>query len=261
MDAAEEDWDAPLHAEPTHDSGREDLLTIDIDGWEGPLDLLLDLARAQKVDLRAISITQLVQQYLDFSENARALRLELAADYLVMAAWLAYLKSALLLPADPAQDPSPEELAMRLQLRLQRLDAMREAGARLMARDRLGRDVFPRGCPEGLRVDKSAEWTCSLFDLLSAYGRVKARTAPVLHQVSRRPVWSLEQAVARLSLLIGDVPDWRELSAFLPRVANVDYARSALASTFVAALELARTGRLEIAQDGAFAPLSLRPAP
>ena len=260
MDAAEEatseeDWDAPVTADPS----RDDLLTIDIDGWEGPLDLLLDLARAQKVDLLSISITELVQQYLDFIENARALRLELAADYLVMAAWLAYLKSALLLPSDPAQDPSPEELALRLQLRLQRLDAMREVGARLMARDRLGRDVFLRAAPEGLRVDKSAEWTCSLFDLLSAYGRVKARTAPVLHQVSRRPVWSLEQAVARLSLMIGDVPDWRELSAFLPRMKDADYARSALASTFVAALELARTGRLEIAQDGAFAPLSLRP--
>jgi segregation and condensation protein A len=117
-----------------------------------------------------------------------------------------------------------------------------------------------RGCPEGLRVDKSAEWTCNLFDLLSAYGRVKARTAPVLHQVSRRPVWTLEQAVARLSLMIGDVPDWRELSAFLPRVADADYARSAMASTFVAALELARTGRLELSQEVAFAPLSLRPA-
>ena len=262
MDAAEdakldEDWDSPV----TTDLSRDDLLTIDIDGWEGPLDLLLDLARAQKVDLRAISITQLVQQYLDFIENARALRLELAADYLVMAAWLAYLKSALLLPSDPAQDPSPEELALRLQLRLQRLDAMREAGARLMARDRLGRDVFLRGAPEGLRVDRSAAWQCSLFDLLSAYGRVKARTAPVLHQVSRRPVWSLEQAVARLSLMIGDVPDWRELSAFLPRMADADYARSALASTFVASLELARTGRLEIAQESAYAPLHLRPAP
>ena len=259
--ADDEDWDSPVTTDPHSDSSRDDLLTIDIDGWEGPLDLLLDLARAQKVDLRAISITELVQQYLDFVENARALRLELAADYLVMAAWLAYLKSALLLPSDPAQDPSPEELALRLQLRLQRLDAMREAGARLMARDRLGRDVFLRGAPEGLRVEKSAEWTCSLFDLLSAYGRVKARTAPVLHQVSRRPVWSLEQAVARLSLMIGDVPDWRELSAFLPRMGDADYARSALASTFVAALELARTGRLEIAQEGAFAPLSVRPVP
>ncbi len=261
MDAAEDDWDAPVTVAPIPDLAREELLTIDIDGWEGPLDLLLDLARAQKVDLLSISITELVQQYLDFIENARALRLELAADYLVMAAWLAYLKSSLLLPSDPAQEPSPEELALRLQLRLQRLDAMREAGARLMARDRLGRDVFLCGAPEGLHVGKSAEWTCTLFDLLSAYGRVKARTAPVLHQVSRRPVWSLEQAVARLSLMIGDVPDWRDLAVFLPQMSDADYARSALASTFTAALELARTGRLELAQDGAFAPILVRPMP
>ena len=132
-----------------------DVLTIDIDGWEGPLDLLLALARNQKVDLRQLSILALVEQYLVFIDEARALKLELAADYLVMAAWLAYLKSALLLPKDPTVDPSPEELALRLQLRLERLNAMRESGARLMARDRIGRDVFLRGTPEGLRVVKA----------------------------------------------------------------------------------------------------------
>ena len=133
--------------------------TLALDGWEGPLDLLLMLARSQKVDLREISILALVEQYLTFIEDAKALRLEIAADYLVMAAWLAYLKSCLLLPKDVEADPSPEELALRLQLRLQRLDAMREAGARLMARDRLGRDVFRRGAPEKLKVYRKAAST------------------------------------------------------------------------------------------------------
>ncbi|MEJ2459154.1 MAG: ScpA family protein, partial [Novosphingobium sp.] len=141
---AETEWEGAAEA-------RKEALYLEIEGWEGPLDLLLDLARRQKVDLRKISILELVGQYLTYIEQAKALRLELAADYLVMAAWLAYLKSALLLPKDEQEDPSPEELALRLQLRLQRLGAMREAAARLMARDRMGRDVFPRGVPEGLR--------------------------------------------------------------------------------------------------------------
>src|ERR1700742_4240186 len=147
----------------------DDTLTIDIDGWEGPLDLLLVLARQQKVDLRELSILALVEQYLLFIEGAKQLKLELAADYLVMAAWLAYLKSGLLLPRDPEVEPSPEELALRLQLRLQRLDAMREAGARLMGRGRLGRDVFLRGRPEGLRVVRKPKWEASLYELIAAY--------------------------------------------------------------------------------------------
>ncbi len=163
-------------------------LTLDIDGWEGPLDLLLTLARTQKVDLAKISILALVEQYLAFIADAKKLKLEIAADYLVMAAWLAYLKSCLLLPKDAGQDPSPEELALRLQLRLQRLSAMREAGARLLARDRLGRDVFARGAPEGLRVVRKSAWQVELYDLISAYGMVRARSEPAVHIVSRRPV-------------------------------------------------------------------------
>src|SRR5690606_24252451 len=145
---------------------------------EGPLDLLLALARTQKVDLRELSILELVEQYLAYLADARALRLEIAADYLVMAAWLAYLKSCLLLPRDEAVDPSPEELALRLQLRLQRLHAMREAGARLLGRDRVGRDVFVRGAPEGLRTVKATAWSADLYDLIAAYGQIAARRQP-----------------------------------------------------------------------------------
>ena len=159
---------------------------LELGSWEGPLDLLLALARSQKVDLREISILALVEQYLDFIANAKALKLEIAADYLVMAAWLAYLKSCLLLPREPHVDPSPEELALRLQLRLERLNAMREAGARLMGRDRLGRDVFARGLPDGLRVIRKAKWDAQIFDLIQAYGHVKARAMPAFHIVTRR---------------------------------------------------------------------------
>src|SRR5438067_643796 len=176
------DEDFELESAPA----EADRLTLDLDGWEGPLDLLLTLARTQKVDLAKISILALVEQYLAFIADAKKLKLEIAADYLVMAAWLAFLKSCLLLPRDAEADPSPEELAMRLQLRLQRLAAMREAGARLMARDRLGRDVFARGSPEGLRVVKTPLWEANLFELIAAYGAVKARSIPAIHFVQRR---------------------------------------------------------------------------
>src|SRR3546814_782120 len=155
-----------------------EVLTVELDGWEGPLDLLLALARTQKVDLRELSILALVEQYLAFIENARALTLEIAADYLVMAAWLAYLKSVLLLPKDTEADPSPEELALRLQLRLQRLNAMREAGARLLARDRIGRDVFIRPDPEGLHTIRKVAWKATIFHLISSYGQIRARASP-----------------------------------------------------------------------------------
>ena len=151
---------------------QADRLTLDLDGWEGPLDLLLTLARSQKVDLARISILALVEQYLAFIADAKKLKLEIAADYLVMAAWLAYLKSCLLLPKDPEADPSAEEIALRLQLRLQRLDAMREAGARLMGRDRIGRDVFVGGAPQGLRLVRKSAWQARPFDLFAAYGTV-----------------------------------------------------------------------------------------
>ncbi|OWK28249.1 segregation and condensation protein A [Sphingomonas mucosissima] len=233
-------------------------LTLDLDGWEGPLDLLLNLARAQKVDLKEISILALVEQYLAYVERARTLQLELAADYLVMAAWLAYLKSALLLPRDPEIEPSPEELALRLQLRLERLSAMREAGARLMARDRLGRDVFRRDAPEGLRTARKASWSAGIFDLISAYGRVSARTRPVMHVVQDREVMTLDAAIARIAALIGSTIDWTMIETFLPEGAGEALRRSALASSFLAALELARQGKVELHQRGPFEPLYLR---
>ena len=235
-----------------------DTLTLDIDGWEGPLDLLLALARTQKVDLKAISILALVDQYLRFVEEARAIRLELAADYLVMAAWLAFLKSGLLLPRDPEVEPSPEELALRLQLRLERLHAMREAGARLIARDRIGRDVFARGAPEGLRVLRKAAWHAEIYDLIAAYGVITARTRPVMHVVAQREVMTLEAALERVSRMVGAAVDWGTIESFLPSGAGGMFRKSALASSFVAALELARQGRVELRQKSPFAPLYLR---
>jgi segregation and condensation protein A len=215
--------------------------------------------------LRGISILDLVDQYLSYIERAESLRLELAADYLVMAAWLAYLKSAMLLPREEQEDPSPEELALRLQLRLQRLGAMREAAARLMGRDRLGRDVFTRGAPEGLRVDRKNRWQCEWYDLVRAYGEVKQRTDPAVHMVRDRMVFTLENALARVSSMLGVALDWMELRDFLPPAHDGDWAdprlrRSALASSFVAVLELARIGKAELEQDETFGPLRLKAA-
>jgi segregation and condensation protein A len=240
--------------------GDADRLTLDLDGWEGPLDLLLTLARAQKVDLAKISILALVEQYLAFIADAKKLKLEIAADYLVMAAWLAYLKSCLLLPKEQEADPSPEELAMRLQLRLQRLQAMREAGARLVARDRLGRDVFARGAPEGLRVVRKSAWSAELYDLISAYGSIRARNEPAVHIVGRRQVMTLDEALTRVERLLGTRLEWAEIRSFLPETQDCEYRRSALASSFVAALELARQGKLQLDQQAAFEPLYIRAA-
>ena len=239
---------------------QSDELNLTLDGWEGPLDLLLSLARVQKVDLAQISILQLVEQYLTYLNEARALKLEIAADYLVMAAWLAYLKSCLLLPKDPEADPSPEEIALRLQMRLQQLDAMREAGARLLGRDRTGRDVFLRGAPEGLRLVRKADWQVRDFDLFAAYGAVRARSAPAMHVVHPRAVMTLEEALDRVSRMIGAALDWTMLESFLPPTQDPQFRRSSLASSFLAALELARRGKLDIAQDEPFAPIKLRAA-
>jgi segregation and condensation protein A len=239
---------------------QSDELTLDLDGWEGPLDLLLSLARSQKVDLTQISILALVEQYLAFLAQARALKLEIAADYLVMAAWLAYLKSCLLLPKDPGADPSAEEIALRLQLRLQRLEAMREAGARLLGRDRIGRDVFLRGNPEGLRLVRKAQWQARMYDLIAAYGSVQARTQPAMHIVHARSVMTLDEAIARVGRMIGVSLEWATLESFLPPTDDALFRRSALASSFLAALELARLGRVDIEQDEAFAPIRLRAA-
>ena len=239
---------------------QADELTLSLDGWEGPLDLLLNLARAQKVDLAQISILQLVEQYLSYLSDARALKLEIAADYLVMAAWLAYLKSCLLLPKDAEAEPSPDELAWRLQMRLQRLDAMREAGARLLGRDRVGRDVFLRGAPEGLRLIRKAAWQVRDFDLFAAYGAVRARSAPAMHVVHPRSVMTLEEAIERVAKMIGTAIDWTFIEAFLPATQDPRFRRSALASSFLAALELARRGRLDILQEEPFAPIMLKVA-
>ena len=254
---SEDDWDDGITDPAPQD---DDTLYLAIEGWEGPLDLLLDLARRQKVDLRAISILGLVDQYLDYIERAEALKLELAADYLVMAAWLAYLKSALLLPKEEQEEPSAEELAVQLQIRLARLGAMREAAARLMARDRTGRDVFLRGAPEGLETAWMTRWRCDQFALLEAYGRVRARTAPVVHMVRERPVMTLDSALNRVSAMLGVALDWMDLREFLPPHADAQLRRSALASSFVAALELARLGKAELTQDQVFGPLKLRKA-
>ena len=249
--------DAEFEERPIRQS---DELNLSLDGWEGPLDLLLTLARGQKVDLAQISILQLVEQYLAYLAEARALKLEIAADYLVMAAWLAYLKSCLLLPKDPTQDPSPEEIALRLQMRLQRLDAMREAGARLLGRDRVGRDVFLRGAPEGLRLVRKSMWQVRDFDLFAAYGVVRARTQPAMHVVHARSVMTLEEALDRVGRMIGTALDWTFLESFLPSTQDPQFRRSSLASSFLAMLELARRGRLEFTQEEAVAPIKLKAA-
>ncbi len=253
-DPAPEAWDSPVFTPP----GDGDRLTLSFDSWEGPLDLLLNLARAQKVDLREISILALVEQYLVFIDNARSLKLEVAADYLVMAAWLAYLKSGLLLPKAEQPDPSPEELALRLQLRLQRLDAMREAGARLMARDLVGRDIFLRATPEGLHRPRAPLWTDTLYDVITAYAQIRARNRPVMHVVARREVMTLDQAITRVGAMLGMAIDWMALEGFLPPETDPAAQRSARASSFVAALELARQRRCDLRQQAPFAPLYLK---
>jgi segregation and condensation protein A len=239
-----------------------DGFVVSLEGYEGPLDILLNLARTQRVDLAHISILTLVEQYLAFIAQARTLRLELAADYLVMAAWLAYLKSRLLLPKDdrPEDEPSAEELAARLQAQLLRLDAMREAGTRLMARDRLGRDVFARGKPEGLLLVRHGVFDVTLYELLKAYAAIAAREAVTAYTPQRRAVFSLDEAIARLERLIGLALDWTELLRFLPDAGEAGAAdrRSALASTFVASLEMARLGRADLQQVEPFGPLLLR---
>lgn len=236
-------------------------LVVDVDGFEGPLDLLLTLARSQKVDLRRISVLALAEQYLVFVERARVLRIELAADYLVMAAWLAYLKSRLLLPPDPEEEgPSGAEIAAHLAFQLERLEAMRRAAAQLMARDRLGRDVFARGAPEPVVRVRRVRFTASLMDLLQAYARLRTREDFRPLVLDRGPVLSMEEALERLRPMIGFAADWTDLVAYLPDGWTADAARlrSALASTFAASLELAKAGQVEISQGEPFAPIRLR---
>ncbi len=235
-------------------------LVVDVAGFEGPLDLLLHLARNQKVDLARISIRALADQYLVFIETARKLRLELAADYLVMAAWLAFLKSKLLIPKQPGEEgESGEELAAVLQFRLKRLEAMRDAAARLVNRNRLGRDVFARGLPELVIVEKRNEWSASLYDLLTAYAVQRQRQAIDQVKIARRGVWSLKEARDLLTRIVGELRDWTALDHFLIEyLATPEDRATAIASSFAASLELIREGSLEARQDKAFAPLYLR---
>jgi segregation and condensation protein A len=235
-------------------------LVLELDGYEGPIDLLLALARDQKVDLGKISILALADQYLDFITRQRQLRLEIAADYLVMAAWLAYLKSRLLLPQPPEDDePSAYELAAVLEHRLGLLAAMQTAGGRLMSLPRLGHDVFPRGMPEELAVVAIPVYELGLYELLRAYGETRRRAVAAVLAIEPSAFHSVDDALKRLSGFLGHVPDWRELTSFLPEeLRDGLFLRSALAATFAATLELARSGRIELRQDRTFGPIYLR---
>lgn len=236
-------------------------LIVDVDGFEGPLDVLLTLSRTQKVDLRKISVLQLARQYLGFVEKAKTLRLELAADYLVMAAWLAFLKSRLLLPPDPTEEgPSGEELAAHLAFQLERLQAMRDAAARLMGRDRLGRDFFARGQAEDVTRIKTVTYTATLLDLMQGYARIRTRDEFRPFVMDRESIFTMEQALDRMRPLIGFAGTWTDLTSYMPEGWHSDPVRrrSATASTFAASLELVKEGHLEIRQTDTFAPIQLR---
>lgn len=237
---------------------------VDLDGFEGPIDLLLGLARDHKVDLTRISILALADQYLAYIEHARRLRLEVAADYLVMAAWLAYLKSRLLLPVEESSEDEPSAAAMAeaLQFQMRRLEAIQEAAARLGARPQLGADTFARGRPDGIALVAKPTWDASLFDLLKAYGdQLRRGAAPPRLTIDSGNLYSVEMAVERLRARLVGVPDWRVLSSFLPDDLRDGLTRrSALAATFAAGLELAKSGDVRIRQDRAFGPIFLRGA-
>ncbi|MCC7320385.1 MAG: segregation/condensation protein A [Rubellimicrobium sp.] len=249
---------------PQPGPARDEAFIVDVDGFEGPLDLLLTLARGQKVDLRQISVLALAEQYLTFVEKARTLRIELAADYLVMAAWLAWLKSRLLLPPDPAGDgPSAEDMAGHLAWQLARLEAMREAGAWLMARPRLGQEVFARGQAHEAATARVIRHEASLLDLLRAYARLRTRDDFRPLVLDRENLMTMEQALERLRAVLGTVPGWRDLRDWLPegwRAGGIRL-RSAQASTLAASLQLVKEGLAEIRQDRAFGPLEIRARP
>jgi segregation and condensation protein A len=255
-------WEQPVVGEPF--DADEDALIVDVAGFEGPLDLLLALARTQKVDISKISVLALADQYLGFIAEAQKVRLELAADYLVMAAWLAFLKSRLLLPRETVQgeEVSGEELARRLSFRLMRLEAMREVAAQLMTRMRLGRDVFQRGMPEGTKTIRETAHTATIYDLLHAYADQRRRTIKIGHVIKARPVWSIRDARERLERLMGDVQsstDWVAFARYLEQmVVATEDGKTVLASSFGATLEMAREGRVEIRQEGPFAPIYMR---
>jgi len=253
----------PFDEGPTATEARRDgeALIVDVDGFEGPLDLLLTLSRSQKVDLRKISVLHLAEQYLAFIERARGLRIELAADYLVMAAWLTFLKSRLLLPPDPAEEgPTGAELAAHLAYQLERLAAMRDVAARLMARDRLGRDFFARGLPESVAHTRHIRYSATLIELMQAYARVRTRDEFRPLAFERESIFTPEEALEHLRALIGFAGAWTDLASYLPEGWRSDPARrrSATAATFAAALELARLGLIEIRQSETFAPIRIR---
>ena len=251
-DAEFDDVEARLAAEA---------LIVDVDGYEGPLDLLLMLSRTQKVDLRKISVLALAEQYLAFIERAKTLRIELAADYLVMAAWLAFLKSRLLLPPDPADEgPSGEELAAHLAFQLERLSAMRDAAAKLMARDQKGRDFFVRGVPEDVTRVRNVRHTATLLDLMQGYARMRTKDDFRPYTMEREHVMTLEQALERMRGLIGYAGEWTDLLSYLPEGWETDPVRrrSATASHFAASLELVKNGAIQIRQTDNFAPIQIR---
>ena len=235
-------------------------LVLDLDGFEGPIDVLLSLARDQKVDITKISILELAEQYLIFVKEAQRLNLELAADYLVMAAWLAFLKSRILLPVPESEDePTGEELAAMLQFQLQRLDAMRQAGKQLTDRPRLGYDVFARGAPEVFRAETTAILDVKLFEVLKAYADFTLRSDKEPLRIFATKLFSVEEALERLRPLLGTTMDWTSLQTFLPSdLSDPVLARSALAAHFIASLELVRDGVAEISQSGAFQPVLIR---
>jgi segregation and condensation protein A len=261
-----EDFNNAMLPEGEHDA---DALLLNLDGFEGPIDVLLEMARNQKVDLREISILQLARQYLEFIERAKDLRLDLAAEYLVMAAWLAYLKSRLLLPRekDETGEPSGEAMAEALQFQLRRLESMRKAADLLMARPQLGINVFPAGQPEGLKVAYNATYKDTLFDLLKAYGDIRRRAEASTYELPVFRVMTMEEAVDRMTKMLGNLPKsgphsvWTTLQSFMPdNITDPLLRRSSLASTFTAGLELAKQGKVEIRQDGLFRPIYLRSA-
>lgn len=248
----------------TADAAAGETLVVDLEGYEGPIDVLLALAREQKLDLTRISILALAEQYIAFIAQARRVRLEIAADYLVMAAWLAYLKSRLLLPtpSEARGEPTAAEMAAALAFQLQRLQAMQDAGARLMARPQLGKEVFSRGAPEGIRVVQKPVYNVTLYELLKAYGEQRMRKQNSLLRILPTELYSMEVALERLSSLLGRMPEWSTLQSFLPpELAGGVIARSALAAMFSAGLELVRSGRLQLRQDRTFGPIFIRKAP
>ncbi|MDD9903135.1 MAG: ScpA family protein [Rhodospirillaceae bacterium] len=247
-------------AQPDYQAAIEDSLVLNLDGFEGPIDVLLTLARTHKVDITKISILGLAEQYLAFIQRAHALRLEIAADYLVMAAWLAYLKSRLLLPStDDEDEPTGAELAARLAFQLQRLEAMRKAAGEVMERPQLGQDFYARGEPDPLIVDTTTEFSATLYDLLTMYAGIRERQGASTLQISPARLYSMDDALERLGKLLGHAPDWTTLSQFLPEGIGDDLMmRSAIASTFAASLELARQGKLQLNQSQTFAPIYVR---